>query len=159
MIRRPPRSTLFPYTTLFRSFFRAELRRPRKRTGDLAMKTTSVARVVPLCTGTSRAVASSSRPAPSKPREFPADGVRKPRLTPREVEVLALLCEGLSNKLICRRLNICTGTVKCHVASILATLGVASRLQAVVAAHRFGLVPGSQAEPAPADEEALEDVR
>ena len=65
---------------------------------------------------------------------------RRLRLTPRELEVLKLLCEGLPNKLIERRLNIGAGTVKCHVASILSKLGVASRLQAVVAAHRLGLL-------------------
>ena len=61
-------------------------------------------------------------------------------LTPRQLEVLALLCEGLPNKLICRRLNIAAGTVKAHISSILHELGVASRLQAVVAARRQGLV-------------------
>jgi len=60
-------------------------------------------------------------------------------LTPRQLEVLALLCEGLPNKLICRRLNIATGTVKVHIGCILRELGVASRLQAVVAARSRGL--------------------
>jgi DNA-binding NarL/FixJ family response regulator len=65
---------------------------------------------------------------------------RSARLTPRQLEVLALLCEGLPNKLICRRLDICAGTVKAHISSILRELGVSSRLQAVVAARRYGLV-------------------
>ena len=60
-------------------------------------------------------------------------------LTPRQLEVLALLCEGLPNKLICRRLNIASGTVKVHISCILRELGVTSRLQAVVAAQRYGL--------------------
>ena len=60
-------------------------------------------------------------------------------LTPRQLEVLALLCEGLPNKLICRRLNIAAGTVKVHIGVILRELGVTSRLQAVVAASRRGL--------------------
>lgn len=109
------------------------------------MKATPVVRVVSLCTGPSRAAARESRAVVSNTREFPADGLRKPHLTARELEVLSLLCEGLPNKLICRRLDICTGTVKCHVASILSTLGVASRLQAVLAAYRLGLVrePGA----------------
>lgn len=59
-------------------------------------------------------------------------------LTPRQLEVLALLCEGLPNKLIARRLDIATGTVKIHVSCILRELGVATRLQAVVAARRYG---------------------
>ena len=61
-------------------------------------------------------------------------------LTPRQVEVLYLLCEGLPNKLICRQLNIATGTVKVHIGVILRELGVTSRLQAVVAAQRCGLL-------------------
>ena len=66
-------------------------------------------------------------------------------LTPREREVLALLCHGYSNKLISRELGISAGTVKIHVGKVLAELGVASRLQAVVAAHRHGLFEDSRA--------------
>jgi DNA-binding CsgD family transcriptional regulator len=62
------------------------------------------------------------------------------RLTPRQLEVLALLCEGLPNKLICRQMRISAGTVKAHISGILRELGVASRLQAVVTARRLGLV-------------------
>lgn len=62
------------------------------------------------------------------------------RLTPRQLEVLALLCEGLPNKLICRQLSISAGTVKAHISGILRELGVTSRLQAVVAARRCGLL-------------------
>jgi DNA-binding NarL/FixJ family response regulator len=88
----------------------------------------------------------------------PAAGFAPPqgpsvRLTPRESEVLALLCEGLPNKLISRRLQISSATVKCHISRILSELGVSSRLQAVVAAARRGLVgepgvTGSHASPA-----------
>ena len=63
-------------------------------------------------------------------------------LTPRQRDVLALLCEGLPNKLICRRLNISPGTVKAHISSILRELGVSSRLQAVVAARAISFVDG-----------------
>ena len=62
-------------------------------------------------------------------------------LTPRQLEVLALLCEGLPNKLIGRRLNIASATVKIHVARILRALNVSSRLQAVIAARHRGLEP------------------
>ena len=74
-----------------------------------------------------------------------ADGAqqRPIHLTPRELEVLALLCEGLPNKLISRRLEISSATVKCHISRILSELGVSSRLQAVVAAARHGLTQGS----------------
>jgi DNA-binding CsgD family transcriptional regulator len=61
-------------------------------------------------------------------------------LTRRELQVLALLAEGLPNKLICRRLDISGGTVKIHVSRVLAELGVSSRLQAVVVAQRLGLL-------------------
>ena len=61
-------------------------------------------------------------------------------LTPRQLEVLALLCEGLPNKLISRRLDISAATVKCHIGTILGEMRVSSRLQAVVLASRLGLV-------------------
>ena len=44
-------------------------------------------------------------------------------LTPRQLAVLAMLCEGLPNKPICRALNIATGTVEVHINSILRELG------------------------------------
>lgn len=62
-------------------------------------------------------------------------------LTERQLEVLALLCEGLQNKHICRQLNIATGTVKVHISCILRELEARSRLEAVVKAQRLGLVP------------------
>lgn len=62
------------------------------------------------------------------------------RLTPRQLEVLALLCEGLPNKLICRQLNISAGTVKAHISGVLRELGVTSRLQAVVLERRMSLL-------------------
>ena len=59
--------------------------------------------------------------------------------TPRQFDVLILLCEGLPNKRIGSRLEISPGTVKVHVGQILRKLGVSSRLQAVLAARRDGL--------------------
>ena len=61
-------------------------------------------------------------------------------LSARELEVLDLLAEGLSNKLIAHRLNISEHTVKTHVASIFAKLGASSRTEAVSQAIRRGLV-------------------
>ncbi|MFE2724519.1 response regulator [Kitasatospora sp. NPDC059327] len=69
-------------------------------------------------------------------------------LTSRELDVLALLGEGLSNAEIADRLFLGTGTVKDHISAILGKLGVANRVQAAVVAHRAGLVrpkPGSGA--------------
>jgi len=61
-------------------------------------------------------------------------------LTPRELEVLQLLAQGLSNKAIAARLNISDHTAKFHVNSILGKLGVESRTEAIVHAARLGLV-------------------
>jgi len=61
-------------------------------------------------------------------------------LTPREVEVLELLAEGLSNKAIAARLGISDQTVKFHVAAICGKLGAANRTDAVRRAIRRGLV-------------------
>ncbi|HET9819713.1 MAG TPA: AAA family ATPase [Rhodanobacteraceae bacterium] len=58
-------------------------------------------------------------------------------LTPREAEVLRLLCEGLSNAGIAARLHRSVRTVDHHLAAILAKLGVSSRTEAVAAALRF----------------------
>lgn len=70
------------------------------------------------------------------------------KLTPRQLEVLALLCEGLPNKAIGRRLNISSATVKIHVAHIFRALNVSSRLQAVIAARNLGLeIKALNAEP------------
>ena len=61
-------------------------------------------------------------------------------LSDREREVLDLVAEGLSNKLIAHRLSISEHTVKTHVASLFAKLGVSSRTEAVSRAIRRGLV-------------------
>ena len=61
-------------------------------------------------------------------------------LTPRELEVLNLLAEGLPNKAIAARLHISDQTVKFHVASICGKLGVNNRTSAVRAAVRRGLL-------------------
>ncbi|WP_328473548.1 response regulator transcription factor [Actinoplanes sp. NBC_00393] len=60
-------------------------------------------------------------------------------LTPREREVLALLGSGLSNGQIARRLHVVEGTIKAHVSSILARLGVDNRAAAAVVAHQAGI--------------------
>jgi DNA-binding NarL/FixJ family response regulator len=60
-------------------------------------------------------------------------------LTPRQREVLALLCKGHSNKEICLRLQLAEVTVKMHVSLVFRALGVATRTQAVAIAHRWGL--------------------
>ena len=61
-------------------------------------------------------------------------------LTPREVQVLELLAEGLPNKAIAARLNISDQTVKFHVSAICGKLGAANRTDAVRRAVRRGLI-------------------
>jgi DNA-binding NarL/FixJ family response regulator len=68
------------------------------------------------------------------------DDLPEEPLTPREIEVLGLIAEGLPNKAIARRLDISDQTVKFHVASIYGKLGAANRTDAVRRAFRRGLV-------------------
>jgi len=67
------------------------------------------------------------------------DAVRT-RLTPRELEVLAAMADGASNKAIARRLGISFHTAKFHVAAILDKLNADSRTEAVMRAAQLGLV-------------------
>lgn len=60
-------------------------------------------------------------------------------LTPREYEILTLLAEGQSNKVIARNLGISDGTVKLHVKAILRKLNVSSRITAAVMAVEHGV--------------------
>lgn len=62
------------------------------------------------------------------------------RLTPRQCEVLDLLCQGLSNKLIARRLMLSENTVRVHVQGIFGFLQVTSRSEAIFAARSRGLI-------------------
>lgn len=62
------------------------------------------------------------------------------RLSPRQFEVLELLCLGLPNKLIGRRLNLSENTVRGHVQAILVALQVSSRSEAAFVARRQGLI-------------------
>lgn len=61
-------------------------------------------------------------------------------LTPREIEVLGMLAEGLGNKTIARRLGISEHTVKFHVSSLFTKLNAKSRTEAVTLGARQGLI-------------------
>ncbi|MFT6033916.1 MAG: two-component system nitrate/nitrite response regulator NarL [Arenicella sp.] len=60
-------------------------------------------------------------------------------LTPRQIEVLIYLCEGKSNKLIARELEMSENTVRVHVSAILSTLGAVNRSEAILIAQREGI--------------------
>lgn len=62
------------------------------------------------------------------------------RLTGRQLEVLRLLGQGLSNKAIANRLDLTEGTVKLHVSAILRALNAGNRTEAVMAAQRSGVL-------------------
>lgn len=59
-------------------------------------------------------------------------------LTDRQIEVLALLMKGRSNKVIARTLNMAVPTVKNHITAVLKTLGVASRTEAIIKVGKMG---------------------
>jgi DNA-binding NarL/FixJ family response regulator len=87
-----------------------------------------------------RAAARGDSPmAPRAAREMISDraqGEADSGLSAREAEVLALVAEGLPNKLIARRLEISEKTVKAHLTSVFAQIGVTDRTQAALWAQR-----------------------
>ena len=70
----------------------------------------------------------------------PGDGPIEERFTRRELDVLRLIAEGYTNKEIATELSLAEITVKKHVQSIIAKLGVSDRTQAAISAARLGLV-------------------
>jgi two-component system, NarL family, response regulator YdfI len=70
----------------------------------------------------------------------PADGPVREPLTPRELEVLTLLAEGMGNRAIASAMGITTHTVKFHVAAILEKLHARRRTDAVAIAMRLGVL-------------------
>jgi len=76
--------------------------------------------------------------ATAAPAVVPGEGAA---LTPRELDVLRLVAQGLGNKEIAAELDLSASTVKYHLASVLAKLGVRSRTEAVSRGIRTGLLP------------------
>lgn len=79
----------------------------------------------------------TTRAAGARP---PIPAVRAEPLTPRELEVLTMMAEGLGNRAIARSLGISVHTVKFHVAAVLDKLGARSRAEAVAVGLRRGLL-------------------
>ena len=74
-------------------------------------------------------------------RSFEHGPESRTSLSPREMEILELICQGTPNKEIARRLGISYQTVKNHVTSVLHKLGVSDRTQAVLYAFKHGWFP------------------
>jgi DNA-binding NarL/FixJ family response regulator len=71
-----------------------------------------------------------------QPESHPSDRI----LSPREIEVLRMIAEGLGNKEIASKLGISDHTVKFHISAIFAKLGASSRTEAVIIGIREGLI-------------------
>jgi DNA-binding NarL/FixJ family response regulator len=81
-----------------------------------------------------------ARPQPPRPAPtLSADAAAKLGLTERQMDVLALMMQGKSNKAICRALDLAEPTVKNHVTAILKALNASNRTEAVIAAGALGL--------------------
>ena len=72
-------------------------------------------------------------------RHLPAEARADP-LTPRELEILGMMAEGMGNRAIGKSLGISTHTVKFHIAAILDQLSARSRTEAVAIGMRRGLL-------------------
>ncbi|HYZ62163.1 MAG TPA: response regulator transcription factor [Acetobacteraceae bacterium] len=88
-----------------------------------------------------RAVAVGLRVSlPAPVQGFEEAGPARPLLTPRELEILECLGEGMSNKAVARRLGISAHTVKFHLEAVFAKLGATSRAEAVAKGLRRRLI-------------------
>jgi len=84
-------------------------------------------------------LAGLAAPATAARDDAPPHGAGE--LTEREVEILALVAEGLSNRAVAERLILSTGTVKWYLSQVYGKLGVSSRTQAIARAREWGLIP------------------
>jgi DNA-binding CsgD family transcriptional regulator len=80
-------------------------------------------------------------PMPARPFTLNSESVERLGLTPRELEILALIAEGLSNREIASRLFVSENTVKTHSANLFSKLSAKRRTQAVQLAKEAGVIP------------------
>jgi DNA-binding NarL/FixJ family response regulator len=93
-----------------------------------------------LASAVKRAAAGETVLDPGVIKPAPLAGERARRLTPRETEVLQLICDGLSNREIAAQLDLSVNTIAVHRANIMNTLGVHKTAELVVYALQNGLV-------------------
>jgi DNA-binding NarL/FixJ family response regulator len=93
-----------------------------------------------LATAVKRVAAGETVLDPAIVRAPALAGERPRRLTPRELEVLQLICDGLSNREIAARLDLSINTVAVHRANLMNTLGVHKTAELVVYALQHGLI-------------------
>ena len=79
-------------------------------------------------------------PVPAGPFVFNQAKADELALTPREIEVLGLMAEGLSNKEMAERLFVSENTIKTHCSRVFDKLGAGRRTQAVQIGKNFGLI-------------------
>lgn len=89
---------------------------------------------------TLRAVHYGHRSIPPEIAQHMADRIPEDDLSPREEKILSLIAQGMTNKDLATALQISDNTVKYHMKSILAKLGVSDRTQAILSALRRGIV-------------------
>lgn len=87
-----------------------------------------------------RSAGREAPPASRSPRRARRRRTRRSGLTEREQEVLRLVAQGMSNAEIATELVLGLETVKTHVRSVLAKLGVRDRVQAVITAYESGFI-------------------
>jgi DNA-binding CsgD family transcriptional regulator/tetratricopeptide (TPR) repeat protein len=108
------------------------------------MGATALARELATLAQRARIELTSSKASPPAAPEESSPAVVATGLTARQLEVLALIAAGRTNREIAATLFITEKTAGAHVSSILGRLGVRSRVQAATAAHRLGLVPAAE---------------
>jgi len=84
-------------------------------------------------------------------RQPPSGLELHPRLTPRQQEILELIASGLSTSEIAKELTLSTETVRNHLRRVFEELHVHTRVEAIVAAQRFGLLAAPALRPQPSD--------